>query len=311
MKTAGITTLFMVLLALFSVFPVSAFAEDESDTYIDYILGDVDLNGKITASDARLALRYSAKLETFDDIRLLAADYNTDGRVTAYDARCILKVSAGLDPYETVTTPTVTSKVIDVSVMGQYPDFPSGCESVAAVMNLNYYGIDVTVGQFVDGYLSTGIAPSANNGIWYSSDPNETFLGDPRSSDGWGIWAKGLEKAINKCLDNYLGNYTVTVTYSETLDSLCEKYIANNIPVLVWVTADMAEPYKNITAYVIGTDRTFTWISPSHCMLLVGYDETGYYFNDPITGKREKYSKSASDTAFKGNGSQAVVIEKH
>ena len=330
MKAVRLTALFMAVIALFTAMCVPASAQEESETGQDYILGDVDLNGKLSAADARLALRYSARIELLDSIQLTVADYDGNDIVNSSDARYILRAAIGLDPFaapkptvtETTTVKTepepepttqpkpVTSKIISVAVKGQYPNYPSGCEAVAAVMNLNYYGINVTVDKFIDSYLPTGTAPSKKNGVWYSSDPNEAFLGDPRSSKGWGIWAKGLEKAINKCLDNYSGNYTVTTTYSETLDSLCNKYIVNNIPVLVWVTAYMKEPYKNITAYVIGTSRTFTWISPNHCMLLVGFDENYYYFNDPITGKQEKYSKSASNTAFKGNGSQAIIIQK-
>lgn len=60
-------------------------------------LGDVDLNGKITAADARLALRSSAKLEKLSEIQQKNADVNRDKKVTSADARLILRVSAGLE----------------------------------------------------------------------------------------------------------------------------------------------------------------------------------------------------------------------
>ena len=63
------------------------------------MLGDVDLDGKITAKDARLALRVSAKLEALDTTRFRAADLNGDGKVTASEARTILRVSAKLDSF--------------------------------------------------------------------------------------------------------------------------------------------------------------------------------------------------------------------
>ncbi len=59
-------------------------------------LGDVDSNGQITASDARLILRYSAKLEKFTDTQILSSDINADGKVTAADARLLLRYVAGL-----------------------------------------------------------------------------------------------------------------------------------------------------------------------------------------------------------------------
>ena len=59
--------------------------------------GDVNSDGKITASDARLALRISANLHSPTVEERLAADYNLDGKVTASDARKILRKSANLE----------------------------------------------------------------------------------------------------------------------------------------------------------------------------------------------------------------------
>ncbi len=68
------------------------------DTPVKSRLGDVDLNGKITAADARLALRISAKLEpTATAEQLYAAEVTGDGTIEAKDARRILRVSAKLD----------------------------------------------------------------------------------------------------------------------------------------------------------------------------------------------------------------------
>ncbi len=62
-------------------------------------VGDVDFNGKIDAADARLALRFSSKLETPDLDQLAAADVNLDDDITASDARKILRVSARIDSF--------------------------------------------------------------------------------------------------------------------------------------------------------------------------------------------------------------------
>ena len=60
-------------------------------------LGDVDLNGKITAADARLALRFSAKLESLSEKQQKNADVNADKQINASDARKILRYSANLE----------------------------------------------------------------------------------------------------------------------------------------------------------------------------------------------------------------------
>lgn len=62
-----------------------------------YEQGDVNQDGKVNASDARLTLRYSAQLKEFTKEQLALADMNADGKVNAIDARLILRKSAQLD----------------------------------------------------------------------------------------------------------------------------------------------------------------------------------------------------------------------
>lgn len=63
-----------------------------------YKLGDVDNDGDITASDARLALRRAVDLETYPvgSREFLACDVDKDNLVTAADARVILRAAVGL-----------------------------------------------------------------------------------------------------------------------------------------------------------------------------------------------------------------------
>ena len=70
---------------------------NEKGDVISVEKGDVDLNGTINASDARLALRYSAQLEKLTDVQLKNGDVNGDGIVNSADARQILRFSAGLE----------------------------------------------------------------------------------------------------------------------------------------------------------------------------------------------------------------------
>lgn len=288
----------------------SEIMEETTDTEPErpeFLLGDVNSDGFVKANDARLTLRVVAGLDKLKSIHFYAADYNQDGQLTAADARYILRVSAGLDPF--APSQPEKTKLIKADLICQFPDYPVGCEIVAAVMNLRYLGFNISVDKFIESYLPIGIPPTKLEDVWYSSDPNESFLGDPASDKGWGIWAKGMETAINRYLDTQDVAATVTCTYSETLESLCENYVYKGTPVLVWVTVGMETPRENISPIILGTeDKTFTWISPNHCMLLVGFDRTGYYFNDPTTGKLEKYTKDASNAAFVGNGSQALII---
>ncbi len=66
------------------------------DEYTVILKGDVNSDGGITAADARIILRMSAKLETPDEVQKSAADINSDGKVTSSEARTVLRFSAKL-----------------------------------------------------------------------------------------------------------------------------------------------------------------------------------------------------------------------
>ncbi len=61
--------------------------------------GDVDADGKVTAADAREALRIAVGLSAAEQEsdEFTAADADSDGRVTAADARLILRAAVGLE----------------------------------------------------------------------------------------------------------------------------------------------------------------------------------------------------------------------
>lgn len=113
-----IAVLLTVIISITAAVP--AFAEDvlsesagDTTTSVQSNLkkGDVDLNGKITAADARIVLQVAAMIITLDNLRMPLADYNDDGNINAQDARCVLRASAKLDPFAPPTTkPPTTTK---------------------------------------------------------------------------------------------------------------------------------------------------------------------------------------------------------
>ena len=60
------------------------------------LTGDINLDGRVTSADARLVLRYSARLDTTNVNVKKYGDINADGKITSADARLVLKISAGL-----------------------------------------------------------------------------------------------------------------------------------------------------------------------------------------------------------------------
>lgn len=67
------------------------------DPDVDFELGDLNADGKVTAADARVTLRIAAKLVTPTAEQMKAADIDGNGKITASDARKILRYSAKLE----------------------------------------------------------------------------------------------------------------------------------------------------------------------------------------------------------------------
>lgn len=70
---------------------------DFNRSYVSFLKGDVNNDGKVTAADARTILRAASKLEELNASQRENADMNNDGEITAADAREALRRSAGLE----------------------------------------------------------------------------------------------------------------------------------------------------------------------------------------------------------------------
>ena len=89
----------LALCVLLSAAP-AVFAAKADDASL-CLLGDVDGDGDVTASDARLALRAAVSLEKLTVTQTALADADRDGKVTAADARLILRAAVSLEDRKT------------------------------------------------------------------------------------------------------------------------------------------------------------------------------------------------------------------
>ena len=207
------------------------------------------------------------------------------------------------------TRPSATvqaSHLIDAPVLAQRPNYLSGCESVSAVMLLQYWGENITVDEFIDDFLPQNTDYYNKDGRSYGPSPYEYFIGDPRTEQAYGCMAPVIERAIDHYYDDNSLTYNAT---GLSLPELCKTYIDNDQPVLVWVTIGMVETYPGDQWYF--EDGTlFSWPVNEHCMMLVGYDDIHYYFNDPYTGKVKKYAHWICEDRYQKLGKQALAVIK-
>lgn len=193
--------------------------------------------------------------------------------------------------------------ISNVPLIAQNPQFPTGCESVTAVMALNFAGYDITVDDFVDKYLPKSEDFTYTDGKKYGPSPHEYFIGNPRNGGSFGCYSEVIAAAVK----NYNPNIVVENLNSSEISELCEKYIDKDIPVIMWATISMAQSY-NSEKWTLPDGTDFCWRSNEHCLLLIGYDENYYYFNDPYTAKTVNYEKALVEKRYLELSKQALAI---
>lgn len=201
---------------------------------------------------------------------------------------------------EPVITPKHKRRIIKAKHIYQQDKWPTGCESVSAVMAIHYAGIDISVDHFINNCLEKKTPPF---------DPNIQFGGSPYDSGGWGCYSPVITKALDKALKGT--KFTAKQLVNVPVETLCAKYIDKDIPVIFWATIDMQKPEESPKKWDYNGTHIDYWMRPEHCLLLVGYNKDSYIFCDPW--KKENYTYYKKDkvvTAYKGEYSQAVIITK-
>lgn len=58
------------------------------------------------------------------------------------------------------------------------------------------------------------------------------------------------------------------------------------------------------------TDKTYTWQANEHCLVLIGYDENSYYFNDPWRSRGVvAYDRDLAEERYDDLGDRSLVVE--
>lgn len=140
---------------------------------------------------------------------------------------------------------------INVPVISQMPELPTGCEMTAVAMLLQYKGVKISKFQVAD---QTPRSMNADAG----------FIGDPYSPTGGWVFPQGIAPVVNK----YLGK---SVDLTGASISTIYKKLTQGHPVVVWMA----------------NFNTFS----NHAIILTGYNKKSIFYNNPWTGKKEKISK--------------------
>ena len=209
-----------------------------------------------------------------------------------------------------------SSVLVDMPQICQKPDYYYACESVSAVMLLQGMGYDITPNTFIDDYLTIRYMTFTDEGI-AAADMNSAFINNPYDSSGYGCFSPVIAKSINKYFSD-IGETEYKAIYEKDIElsDVIKKYLAKEQPVLLWATTYMVASYPTDSWIVDYVDENaeyeigdvFTFPYNEHCLLLVGYDDYYYYFNDPLYGSLVKYDKSLVELRYEQMGKQIVAV---
>ncbi len=169
---------------------------------------------------------------------------------------------------ESFNEPVPALKILDVPIIAQRPELPTGCEITATTMLFNYAGANVNK------------VTLAYEMPKHPSNPNLGFVGSPFLTSGWTVNPPALMNLYRK----YLGS-AVDLTGSDM--RTLEYYVSRNKPVVVWVSS-------------------FYGFSV-HAITVTGYDSNYIFYNDPWSGvKNARIDRSLFMIRWSGQSFRAM-----
>ncbi|MGM0777986.1 MAG: C39 family peptidase [Bacillota bacterium] len=157
---------------------------------------------------------------------------------------------------------------LNVPLVSQLPQLPTGCEITAVTMMLQYKG------------AAADKVKLANEMPKHPYSPYFGYVGDPFTKFGWTIYPTALLGLVKK----YAGS---SINLTGKSNAAIEAHLSNRKPVVVWVS-----PMHGFSV---------------HAITLIGYDSSNYYFNDPWTGQKNvKINKSEFNKLWSNQEKRAI-----
>lgn len=193
-----------------------------------------------------------------------------------------------------------------VSIIPQNPELPRGCEVTSVSMLLEYYlnhQIDkLNLAKQIE-YDQTPY--EIKEGMINFGDMHVGFTGDMAdvNKPGLGVY----HEPIIKLIEEYMPGRVINLSGTSFEDILY--YVATGKPILV-INPNI---YRKIPE-----SRTEHWVTPNgmmevsyteHSVVIVGYDESYVYYNDPSKNILDKKKIDNFKSGWESIGSQAIMID--
>jgi uncharacterized protein YvpB len=212
------------------------------------------------------------------------------------------------DSFDVTIIPLEQTVLIDAPIINQLPELPRGCEVTSLAMLLQYANVSVDKMTLASEIKKDTTSYKVSNGKIYFGHPNNGFVGNmyTKNQPGLGVYHQPIKDLAEKYLPGQIKDLTGS-PFNELKIHLSDKRP-------VWVIT-------NTTYKKLPSNQFQTWHTPSgviditykeHSVLLTGFDEKYVYFNDPLTGEKNKKAPIVDfEESWVQMGSQAITVLPH
>ncbi len=190
--------------------------------------------------------------------------------------------------------------LLDVIEFCQYPDYPTGCESVSLYMLLNYYGVaDGTVERIYD-LLPMGAQPyDDETGVRRGANPEREFVGDPRSENSYGVFNRPIARVAEQLMPG------VQTREGAAVDDIRAILDTGN-PVLAWYVSAPMRDIMYRWSWLDENGETVHWPGGEHAVVICGYEGDTLTYRDPNAGATVVMGADAFARSFSELGGRIV-----
>lgn len=188
----------------------------------------------------------------------------------------------------------------DVITYNQFPNYPTGCESIALYILLKYYNINVTPDDIISNIVK-GELPYSENGIIYGGNPETEFVGTPNNKYSYGVYNKPIEDVANRFKHGV--NSKIGLEFEDMLN-----IVRMERPVMVWTTIGLSKPFISKSWIYKPTGDKIQWISGEHAVVVIGYNQNSNQIivSDPYTGTIRYFNLQTFKERYDFLGKRAI-----
>ena len=277
--------------------------------------GNISIDDKVEEKNALIKdIKYKLKIEEYSDKEIdnMISNIENNNSKIEKEITDLLKTKEELINkkntlnrqyevlYEKYKLEQETIIISGVPTILQFPNYPTGCESVTLTILLNYYGYDVSVDEIIN-KLKLGDKPYLEENIWYGGNPELEFIGNPYDVESYGVYEKPM--------------YDVAVTYNnnfimgtgKSLSNLLE-IVKSGKPVMVWISYNLTVPYINSSWIYKPTMEKIEWKSGEHAVVIIGYNSKQVIVSDPYTGTVKYFNRSTFENRYNYFGKKNIYL---